>query len=973
MDKEQDIHIKGLSKKVAPFTKGEITSFGFKKKSPSQLPVPLTLGSNGSNAPDKTTENRKSFQKNTSDDYQSGSSIESLCHAPYRSTPKMIRKRDLINGQQQQMSNGSGRKESKLTGSNSSKHGGHGSSPSVTFQHVNGHSGEICCENNAELRVNRFGFRQVTPPRTIQISRSAFITGQGPQNTRTCTTSVRSKSEGPKEAFLKQSMQSSNSMQSGLNQSKSSLTSLTYPKKFTLQTSQLPRPQFAVRMSDAKTVKTAANYYRRGGNRQVSKTTREASINEDSGFESHPSANNTLEKKIEILDSSPGSKVRLPAYKGKKLEMKIVGNKFELMKKGEETPETDIVTEISVIKIPVANSSLRTSTAVIHTGLVEQRTNQYLKRISQPYSSNKNEFDTEYKVKEKEKSEGIVCHWGQGDEGLGAESEEEKLFKDSRRSEKYLMSEGYCEADDMLPGEAMAEDDSFCLSLCEDIGPTNNNSKSERKILQDKVDVTPNTIRLDALKLSKELKYKNNFKFDNAPTREISSPFDLNKNDETFPEDSILEQLSSDSDSLGDKGEDKNNDKEKNLKMSMVNLDTEDLGIEIGEDSNSSSKDNDTDVEDNELDLNENDGDVKVEQNFYLGSGSPVSPSTPTHISNSLSISEGRDFLIDDEIADQPQLCFSEKYVERSCQDDGQAQKATANDLATCREPETDVRKRNNNARNKEKAAKERCDVLQVVNESTVDTVKKDGKRRRINSGGTLSPCDSFASDDLMLDFETNSLEETAGRFEVLNECTSAKVESNTIDGYDPLMNVSSQKYSTRTECKAVEKSRDGSSGRSTPVPTKCPDVVPSPHRSMAVNELEDATIKLDMASYQHMFQDVVGMKSMLLKLKRLLSESEGGLHENGRSHPDDMMPNNVVEEELTNLRRQVLFLQQQLEEREKTVQVLRLRIDNSRLDEENSVCEADKTQCNAATQTGLDQFQQDFPHLRMFQKTQVV
>lgn len=116
------------------------------------------------------------------------------------------------------------------------------------------------------------------------------------------------------------------------------------------------------------------------------------------------------------------------------------------------------------------------------------------------------------------------------------------------------------------------------------------------------------------------------------------------------------------------------------------------------------------------------------------GSGSPVSPSTPTHISNSLSISEGRDFLIDDEIADQPQLCFSEKYVERSCQDDGQAQKATANDLATCREPETDVRKRNNNARNKEKAAKERCDgelysilnvgiLLQAVDSSVNRTI----------------------------------------------------------------------------------------------------------------------------------------------------------------------------------------------------------------------------------------------------------
>lgn len=52
------------------------------------------------------------------------------------------------------------------------------------------------------------------------------------------------------------------------------------------------------------------------------------------------------------------------------------------------------------------------------------------------------------------------------------------------------------------------------------------------------------------------------------------------------------------------------------------------------------------------------------------GLTSPDSPSTPTHGSNSLSISDGRDFLIDDEIADQPQLCFSEKFMERSCKDD---------------------------------------------------------------------------------------------------------------------------------------------------------------------------------------------------------------------------------------------------------------------------------------------------------------
>lgn len=42
----------------------------------------------------------------------------------------------------------------------------------------------------------------------------------------------------------------------------------------------------------------------------------------------------------------------------------------------------------------------------------------------------------------------------------------------------------------------------------------------------------------------------------------------------------------------------------------------------------------------------------------------PVSQGTPTHATNSFSFSDGdggRDFLIDDEIADQPVLCFSDK------------------------------------------------------------------------------------------------------------------------------------------------------------------------------------------------------------------------------------------------------------------------------------------------------------------------
>lgn len=45
---------------------------------------------------------------------------------------------------------------------------------------------------------------------------------------------------------------------------------------------------------------------------------------------------------------------------------------------------------------------------------------------------------------------------------------------------------------------------------------------------------------------------------------------------------------------------------------------------------------------------------------------SPISPhGTPTHATNSFSFSDGdgaRDFLIDDEIADQPVLCFGDTH-----------------------------------------------------------------------------------------------------------------------------------------------------------------------------------------------------------------------------------------------------------------------------------------------------------------------
>lgn len=69
----------------------------------------------------------------------------------------------------------------------------------------------------------------------------------------------------------------------------------------------------------------------------------------------------------------------------------------------------------------------------------------------------------------------------------------------------------------------MAEDESFCLSFEEDVVSVSPKNRKEKPIFHSEVDTTPNTIRLDALKLSKQLKYKN-FSHNNAlsiPTEKV--------------------------------------------------------------------------------------------------------------------------------------------------------------------------------------------------------------------------------------------------------------------------------------------------------------------------------------------------------------------------------------------------------------------------------------------------------------------
>lgn len=120
-----------------------------------------------------------------------------------------------------------------------------------------------------------------------------------------------------------------------------------------------------------------------------------------------------------------------------------------------------------------------------------------------------------------------------------------------------------------------------------------------------------------------------------------------------------------------------------------------------------------------------------------------ISPGSPNHASNSLSLSDGgRDFLIDDEIADQPALTFNDKKGSPSHHDDYKS--IATNSEATLRDISTHGSIKSLN----------KIQLLKTI-QSSPAIVRKSLDRS--GSLDTLSPCDSIASDDLMADFDLAS------------------------------------------------------------------------------------------------------------------------------------------------------------------------------------------------------------------------
>jgi hypothetical protein len=137
---------------------------------------------------------------------------------------------------------------------------------------------------------------------------------------------------------------------------------------------------------------------------------------------------------------------------------------------------------------------------------------------------------------------------------------------------------------------------------------------------------------------------------------------------------------------------------------------------------------------------------------------SPVTPGTPTHASNSFSLShEGQDFLIDDEIADQPALVFDENTQNNASQSEyiGSNQMNITSETTTT----PTLRDVSVDSRGSLKSSKKNLLFNHHHQPNFSPSVKRNNKKSlpRAESLDTLSPCDSIASDDLMADFDLNS------------------------------------------------------------------------------------------------------------------------------------------------------------------------------------------------------------------------
>ncbi|KAF5286895.1 hypothetical protein FQA39_LY00428 [Lamprigera yunnana] len=790
-------------------------------------------------------------------------------------------------------------------------------------------------EANAS-RVSRFGFRK---PNVNRLNKVADLNNDDIDAVSYSTQSINSKIN------YKSTLQPRTRI-TNLDPNDNKARNNTYAQpqlqvnRYTLQSSQLPRPQLPVRVIESKTAKQLANNNRkafRAMQPSEDYSSKEGSMTEDSGVGSHSSAGtcetDTLQG-VELLDNSPTSVVNrknLPP-KIKHYEMVVSGKNFDL-----RDLDDNIESNVPLPQLPSAFQSN------YNTGFVRERRLEYEKHIEQckrkiSLTSSEGFSDVEDQMYIQKSAQ----------TNINNQPPKSFLKPKSKFSEESSIPSSD-EHEWGYAGEAMADDFSYSFSSSDE-------SKEKESLILNQSVFKPANLALQNLMntsvaVSQHNEVKNVLltiedpKFAAVAAASNSSTL---LEDETSPVDSLICSYSESDD----------------IKQKFLNND-------LKKDSASSS---------NSKDINEK---------LTL---SPSSPGTPTNASNSLSLSDGKDYF-DDEIADQPALVFDDTLS------------VTANEIVSVTQQNSE-----NTSTLIDSTPKLKRKKLNVFEYSPLLLRKKTLLSSRTASMDTLSPCESITSDDLMLDFDQSqssglddnlektlrrnsdfhSLDEALIKFEEpkiseqLHEWVKAAVPTmskNPSKGLHHTSRILRSRASTPSSIPDSPHSIENRiNSRTSHAVSRSPLRPPRPALNSPVGYESDDSIKIDRSSHGAMVQDVVQMKTLLITLKRVLNEQadeeclkksetlnpfenqstlKNGLF-NGLSSeyaPSESEDGGNTRLELADLRRQILFLQGQLDDREQIVQDLKNQMNKLILDNETTKSAPASTisevsTVNAATQT---------------------
>ncbi|CAK9821571.1 hypothetical protein ANTRET_LOCUS277 [Anthophora retusa] len=627
---------KGASKRGGSHTRGTAMSFGFRRRPASGIPMPITNYANETSLLHPRSKSAGPEQNRRRDEDITGTMIHS---SSGRSTPRLAPPKKESSGIAVRTNRfGYRQPQTKFTNKVSDICTSH------SVSHYNQEKLQQQQQQQQHPQQQQDGFTK-QPHRVVQVS-----------NMEKMTTKMK---QSPVQNTI--TYNNANTMHTDGNRRSSGIPEPI--GRYTLHTSHLPLPQYAVRMTDAnsKTAKTAVNQSRKVSAASKSSTSsKEGSSTEDSGVGSQQGCPG--ENDSRGVDYTDGSLTRRRGLgRPRNLRMVVNGKSFDVR---DVRDDDNTITEISVIP-------LSKTFAAATTGLVRERATQYQRNVNKDnrYTESTTSMSTT-------SSEGY-------DEGLG----EEKVYKDRSHSEKIPS----IKSDFSLPssddpeyghGEAMA--DEYSLSSSDECQRSTSVQHLQNSSSLTKSGTLPKTALRSVLLTIEDPAFA-------AAAATSTTLID----DETSPVDSLFDSLTA----------------------SITHSDVK----------------------------------PPKKENAMQQSGNTIeddSPGTPTNASNSLSLSEGREFF-DDEIADQPGLVFDD-----NSRAGAETQSAVTSQIVT----------------ENSHTLIESSPKTGVGHVKTATNSPHHGKRiSRAGSVDTLSPCESIASDDLILDYEqsdASSYEEQQHRVE---------------------------------------------------------------------------------------------------------------------------------------------------------------------------------------------------------------